>query len=90
MTLCAAQLSDVAGLACDEIVFDTFRANTTARLVLVNSTEQAWQRRRYREEKHLFAPADPVLVGLNTLQHWLWQRLGTPLGEPGTLDAMLA
>ena len=20
-------------------------------------------------------PADPVLVGLNTLQHWLWQRL---------------
>ena len=21
------------------------------------------------------SPADPVLVGLNTLQHWLWQRL---------------
>ena len=22
--------------------------------------------------------ADPVLVGLNTLQHWLWQRLQAP------------
>ncbi len=23
-------------------------------------------------------PADPVLVSLNTLQHWLWQRLQAP------------
>ena len=27
------------------------------------------------------APTDPVLVGLNTLQNWLWQRLGVPLDE---------
>ena len=41
-------------------------------------TELDWQRARYREERHLFAPADPVLVGLNTLQHWLWNRIGSP------------
>ena len=30
----------------------------------------------------LFTPTDPVLVGLNTLQHWLWQRLAIPsIGE---------
>jgi hypothetical protein len=23
-------------------------------------------------------PADPVLVGFNTLQQWLWQRLQVP------------
>lgn len=78
MTLHAATLADVSGLACDEIVFDTFRAKTAARLVLVDATEIGWQRRRCRERKHLFAPADPMLVGLNTLQHWLWHRLGAP------------
>jgi len=30
---------------------------------------------------HLFAEADPVLVGLNKLQDWLWLRLGAPLTE---------
>jgi hypothetical protein len=25
--------------------------------------------------QHALLPADPGLVGLNTLQHWLWQRL---------------
>jgi hypothetical protein len=24
---------------------------------------------------------DPVLVGLNTLQHWLWSRIGSPATE---------
>jgi hypothetical protein len=43
----------------------------------VEGTELAWQRARYREARHLFAPADPVLVGLNTLQHWLWSRIGS-------------
>jgi hypothetical protein len=84
MTLYTATLADVAGLACDEITFDTYRAKTTARLVLVDATELGWQRRRYREEKHLFAPADPLLVGLNTLQQWLWQRLGAPVTERQT------
>ncbi|MCK7503982.1 MAG: FUSC family protein [Desulfobacterales bacterium] len=36
------------------------------------------QRARCRGNHHVFAPADPVLVGLTTLQHWLWRRLKAP------------
>ena len=81
VTLYSATLADVAGLACDEVQFDTQRANATSRLVLVDATELAWQRRRCRDHKHLFVAADPVLVGLDTLQHWLWQRLGAPAAQ---------
>jgi hypothetical protein len=79
MTLSAASLADVSELAWNEIVFDTYRAKTPARLVLVDATKLACQRRRCREQKHLFAAADPILVGVNTLQPWLWERLGAPL-----------
>ena len=75
MTLYVASLADVCGLAADPISVNTSQANSRARLVLVDSTELAWQRARYREKRHIFAAADPVLVGLNSLQHWLWQRL---------------
>ena len=78
VTLHTAPLSDVSGMAADSIAIDTTRANAPGRLVLVEGTELAWQRARYREARHLFAPADPVLVGLNTLQHWLWSRIGAP------------
>ena len=44
----------------------------------VDLRELAWHRARYRGEHCLFAPADPVLVSLNTLQHWLWLRLQAP------------
>jgi hypothetical protein len=81
MTLDTAPLADVSGLALDEIVFDSCRARTKARLILVDATERSWQKRRCREHGHLFASADPLLVGLNTLQNWLWQRLGAPLTE---------
>ena len=81
MTLCAATLADLAGLAFDEIAFDTCRARTKARLILVDTTERSCQRRRCRENGHFFAEADPVLVGLNKLQDWLWLRLGAPLTE---------
>jgi hypothetical protein len=84
LTLYTAPLADVSGLACDELVFDTCRARTRARLILVDSTERSWQKRRCREHKHLFTPADPVLVGLSTLQNWLWQRLAAPVDEPHT------
>jgi hypothetical protein len=79
MTLSAATLADVSGLAWNDILFDTYRAKTPARLVLVDATALACQRRRCREQKHLFAAADPILLGVNTLQPWLWQRLGAPL-----------
>jgi hypothetical protein len=75
VTLHAAAFSDVAGFAADPITCDESRARTPARLVLVDAVELAWQRARYRGHQHLLLPADRVLVGLNTLQHWLWQRL---------------
>jgi hypothetical protein len=75
MTLHAATFADVVGLAADPVTHDQLRARTPARLVLVEAMELAWQRAKYRGHQHLFLSADPVLVGLNTLQHWLWQRL---------------
>ena len=54
------------------------------------ATELEWQRARYREGRHLFAPADPVLVGLNTLQHWLWNRIGSPHGGSRTRKRIAA
>src|SRR5262245_53273808 len=81
LTLHMAPLVDMSGLACDAIVFDTCRARTNARLILVDTTERSWQKRRCREHGHLLVPTDPLLVGLNTLQNWLWQRLGSPLEQ---------
>lgn len=78
VTLHTAPLADVSGMAADPDAIPATRATASARLVLVDTTELAWQRARYREGSHLFAPADPVLVGLNTLQHWLWNRIGSP------------
>jgi hypothetical protein len=78
LTLHTAPFSDVSALAADPFAFDPTSAKSSARLVLVDATELYWQRARYREERHLFASADPVLVGLNTLQHWLWNRIGSP------------
>lgn len=82
LTLYEAPLSDVSGMAADPVALDSVRAREAARLVLVNSSELAWQRARYGQAKHLFTPADPVLVGLDTLQHWLWSRIGAPQLEP--------
>ena len=77
MTLEESTFSDVIGLAADPITHDEIRGRTRARLVLVDAMELAWQRAQYRGHQHLFVRADPVLTGLNTLQHWLWQRLQT-------------
>ena len=78
VTLHTAPLADVCGMAADQIPLTTTRVPNPGRLVLVDGTELDWQRARYREGRHLFAPVDPVLVGLNTLQHWLWSRIGSP------------
>ena len=87
VTLHTAPLSDVSGLAADPVSVDAARARVPARLVLVDSTELVWQRARYREERHVFAPADPVLVGLNTLQHWLWTRIESPTADLALANA---
>jgi hypothetical protein len=81
LTLYASTWSDVAGLAADPISGDAHRGRTPARLVLVDAMELAWQRARICGHQHLLLPADPELVGLNTLQHWLWQRLRAPLAS---------
>ena len=78
VTLHAASFADVVTLAAEPVTFDSTRSGTPARLVLVDAMELAWQRAKYRGNQHLLLPADPGLVGLNTLQHWLWQRLQTP------------
>ena len=78
MTLHAGTFADVAGFAADAIAHDAIRGQAPGRLVLVDAMELAWQRARYRGHQHLLLPADRVLVGLNTLQHWLWQRLQAP------------
>ena len=82
MTLHASTFSDVVGFAADPITHDERHGRTPARLVLVDAMELAWQRARIRGNHYLFVPADPVLVGLNTLQHWLWQRLQAPITSP--------
>ena len=82
VTLHAAPFSDVVGLAADPVTHDELRAGTPARLVLVDAMELAWQRAKYRGHQHLLLRADPGLVGLNTLQLWLWKRLHTAAASP--------
>ena len=75
VTLHAGPFADVVGLAADPVTVDELKARIPARLVLIEAFELAWQRAKYRGHQHLMLPADPGLVGLNTLQHWLWQHL---------------
>jgi hypothetical protein len=78
LTLYAGPLKDVAGLAVDDHAFDATKLATPSRLVLIDATELGWQRASVRAKAHRLMPADPVLVGFNTLQQWLWQRLQVP------------
>ena len=78
VTLHAAPFVDVSGLAAEPLTVDGTRGRTPARRVLVDAMELAWQRAQCRGNQHLLLPADPVLVGLNTLQQRLWQRLQAP------------
>ena len=75
LTLHASTLTDLSGFAADPIVHNTACGRMPARLVLIETRELAWHRARYCAEHRIFAPADPVLVSLRTLQHWLWSRL---------------
>ncbi len=81
LTLHAAPLGDVAGFAAEPPTLDGTRSQLPARLILVDAMEMAWQRAKCRGHHHPFLPADPVLVGLNALQQWLWQRLQAPASQ---------
>jgi hypothetical protein len=63
------------------ITLDPSRARTPARLVLVDAMELAWQRAKCRGQQHALLSADRGLVGLNTLQQWLWQRRSDAISE---------
>ncbi|MEO7270423.1 MAG: hypothetical protein ABIX28_09295 [Vicinamibacterales bacterium] len=69
VTLHTAPLSEVAGFAANPITPDQTAGRRAARLVLVDATGLTWQQARYRASQHALLPADPGLVGLNTLQH---------------------
>lgn len=79
MTLYEGTFAEVSGWAANQLSFNAARANTPTRLVLIETSERGWHRTSYRGEGHLIAEADSILVGLNTLQHWLWQRLQAPI-----------
>ena len=82
LTLYAGPLKDVAGFAVDPRRTRRSSAATPSRLILIDTAELGWQRARCRSRAHRLTPADPVLVGLNTLQQWLWQRLQIPIATP--------
>jgi len=81
ITLHAAPLADIIGLAADPITIEIDRARSIGRLILVDATELTWQRARVRQIPNIFAPADPHLLGLHTLEKWVWQRLQTPMAR---------
>ena len=87
LTLYAGPLKDVAGFAVDSVALDATKAATPSRLVLIDTAELGWQRARCRSRAHRLTPADPVLVGLNTLQQWLWQRLQIPIAASARMNA---
>ena len=74
LTLYAAPLWDVSRMAAAPIVLDSVRAKAPARLVLVDGSELPWQRKHYREAKHLFTPTGGD------------QELGFGPGPPHELD----
>ena len=78
MTLYASTLMELSGFALDPIVHDRVGGQALARLVLIDLRELTLHRAIYRREQCICAPADPMLVSPQTLQHWLWQRLQAP------------
>ena len=82
VTLHSATFADVAGFAADPLTLDEAHGHISARLILVDAMELAWQRAKYRGHKHLFLSADARLAGPNTLQQWLWQRIEAPAVRP--------
>ena len=84
VTLHSGPFADLAGFAADPFIHDVTQTSASARLVLVDGMELAWQRAKCRGQQHQLLRADPSLVALNTLQHWLWQRLQGAAGSTVT------
>ena len=84
------QLRERGGFAADPIPFDEHAREGSARLVLIGSTELDGQTRALPRRSVPVHTSRPVLVGLNTLQQWLWQRLAMPSDRRGALMARRA
>jgi hypothetical protein len=78
ITLCASTLTEFSGFALDPILHDRVAGQTLARLGLIDLRGPTPHRAGYREKKCICAPADPMLVSPQALQHWPWQRLQAP------------
>ena len=81
VTLEESSFAKVAHLTADPIPFDATLGDRPARLVLIAEVDAKVQKACYREGRHLLAPADLVLIGRNTLQEWLWNRLAMPSNQ---------
>jgi hypothetical protein len=79
ITLDEGPFADIVGYVADPVPYDELLGRMPARLVIVDGMQRAWQEAKYLAHRHLVVPADPRLVGLNTLQHRLWQRLQAPI-----------
>jgi len=81
VTLHASTFSDVAG-PCRKIRSrsTSVAANSPGDSCLSSRMVLSWQRAKYLGNQHLL-PADPGLIGLNTLP--LWRRLQAPTDQPG-------
>ncbi|MEK7995816.1 MAG: hypothetical protein AAB403_18620 [Planctomycetota bacterium] len=75
LTLYEGPLINVVAFALETAPLHASKARTPARLILIDTAELSWQRASCRAQSHRLTPADPVLVGFNTLQEWLWRRL---------------
>jgi hypothetical protein len=79
VTLRSGTLADLALLAAAPLGCEEVRMS--ARLILVEALDLAWYRARCLGHQHILLPADPVLVGIEPLQGWLWQRLEAGLPQ---------
>ena len=74
-TLTRGTIRELAGFCLEPDALGNQRSGAPARLVLIDATQLAWQRARYRQHGDQIGAVDPILIGLQTLQQWLWQRL---------------
>ena len=87
LTLYEGTLINVMAFAMDTKPLHASGAKAPARLILIDSAELSWQRASCRAQAHRLTPADPVLIGFNTLQEWLWRRLQQPTKRRPTTGA---
>jgi hypothetical protein len=87
LTLYEGPLVNVLAFARDMAPLHASKAKAPARLILIDTAEFPWQRASCRSQSHRLTPADPVLIGFNTLQEWLWRRLQQPIKRRSTAVA---